>query len=273
MDAAQFIPLAGLEEMVKVWLPIIFVVLYTIAQLVGSVQQEKRKAVTHKKLQPAEPKDLRNIPAGPAGPAAPGAPRKQPTLEETLRREVEEFLRRAQGHAPEQPKPRPPRPAERPAQPQPAQPRVLQRSASGEATPRDRFGEVRPNPQPQLTAAAASQAAAAPGPPSRAAIGAPLVPTVAARVAEDLRGSLALGQHASQLGAEVGLADEKLEQHLREKFEHQVGVLAPKTSNERQQVAAASLAQELRNLLSRPGSARQMIIASEILKRPPDRWQ
>ncbi len=82
-------------------------------------------------------------------------------------------------------------------------------------------------------------------------------------------------QHASQLGAKVGMADEKLEARIHSKFDHDLSHLDEiygdkKDSDEPTEGSAASgdIAEMLRN----PQSVRQAIILSEILKRPLDRW-
>jgi hypothetical protein len=97
---------------------------------------------------------------------------------------------------------------------------------------------------------------------------------VAQHAAEHLQGVRAIAQHVQQLGADVAQADERMEQHLREKFAHQLGALAPAVTTvaEPQRPATSSpAATELRALLARPGGIRQLIIANEILRRPGER--
>src|SRR5262249_50884243 len=111
---------------------------------------------------------------------------------------------------------------------------------------------------------------------SPSAPGGPLGAGVARYVEEQLRGVKALGEHAQHLGAEVAQADAKMEQHLAQKFVHQVGALAAQatatTPNQPSAPARSPMAQELLNMLSRPGGVRQAVVASEILRRPEERW-
>jgi hypothetical protein len=76
-------------------------------------------------------------------------------------------------------------------------------------------------------------------------------------------------QHATTLGAEVGHADEKLQAHLQQKFQHQIGALEPRQQRpaEPRRVRGAAAA-EIANLLLNPNGVRQVIVASEILRRP-----
>jgi hypothetical protein len=80
-----------------------------------------------------------------------------------------------------------------------------------------------------------------------------------------------VAQHAQALGADIAQTDERMQEHLRQKFVHQVGAIAPTTSVQRQATGSPAAA-ELRAMLARPGGARQLIIASEILRRPEERW-
>jgi hypothetical protein len=88
-------------------------------------------------------------------------------------------------------------------------------------------------------------------------------------------------QHTAELGAEVGLADEKLESHLQERFDHRVasidsragvaargGVSAQATGKGERRVAMAS---ELAQMLRNPRNIRQAILLNEIFRRPEDR--
>ena len=81
-----------------------------------------------------------------------------------------------------------------------------------------------------------------------------------------------VAQHTQNLGVDVALADERMEDHLRERFAHQLGALSPTTKVQRQATGNPAAA-DLRALLSRPGGASQLIIASEILRRPEERWE
>src|SRR3954453_6868945 len=103
MHLHQPTPLADIGELLQGLLPIIVAVLYGIAHLVGAMQQEKRKAAA--KPRPTPPQDFGRSAQPERKPVAVGG--NQPTLEETLRKEVEEFLRRSQGQPAQQAKNQP----------------------------------------------------------------------------------------------------------------------------------------------------------------------
>lgn len=75
-------------------------------------------------------------------------------------------------------------------------------------------------------------------------------------------------QNLSELGLEVSHADEKMSAHLQEKFQHQLGAFQtsqqPTEARRRSNDAAAEIAKLLRS----PQGMRQVIVASEILRRP-----
>jgi len=274
MQTPYPILVADVGELLSGLAPIIFVILYGIAHLVGSLQQEKRKPPVRPRPRPA-PQDLGERPrAGGGAAAAGGAGGNQPNLEETLRREVEEFLRRAQGQ-PQQAKPAQPRPQQLPPQQRPAAQRPTAPSPRSAGQPERPVAPTR-----RLVETTRTESTAAPIEPLRQTMGAPPVSSGSpSHVGDPLRTQnvtqhalAAVAQHAQQLGAEVAQADERMEQHLRERFVHQVGALTPRTPSGQRQAAANSAAQELRNLLGRPGGTRQLIIAGEILRRPEERW-
>ena len=108
-----------------------------------------------------------------------------------------------------------------------------------------------------------------------------------ARVAEHVRSYLDTGdivQEVAGLGRDVALADEKMEQHLRDAFTHPLGRLAaapaevPATPITLEATALAprpqpgAAARALAALLRNPTSVRQAILLSEILNRPEHRW-
>jgi hypothetical protein len=260
MQSATFILLADVGDILQNIAPVIFVVLYGIAHLVGNLQQEKKKAPRPQPVEPA--KDF-----GMAGPAKPAPAGNQPTLEETLRREVEEFLRKAQGGQPQQPnRPQPQPGPQRQRQPQagnkrpslPRDRRQPERPSQAPEQPRRLVESQRPEPAAPVTPLTESRPLNAPT---------PLGTGVALH-------SQTLVNHAQSLGAKVALADERMQEHLNQKFSHQLGSLATATPSERRAAAmAGSHAQQLRAMLAGPESVRQLIIASEILRRPEERWQ
>ena len=77
-------------------------------------------------------------------------------------------------------------------------------------------------------------------------------------------------ERAEHLGERVALADDRLEARLEQTFEHQLGRLSH--SEEIVQEVGPSVADEVRELLSKPQGMRQLIVANEILRRPEERW-
>lgn len=165
--------------------------------------------------------------------------------------EIEEFIRRAaerrkqtQGQGQRKPATRP-----QESQPQPAQQR-----------PRPRLA------QPEVVEAEI--------------VSAEVVEHVSGYVAQHLS-SQQFTERASHLGEETALADDKMEAHLHQKFDHQIGRLAPSTLDKQSAAATAGAAPtvsyisssaDLANLLRSPQSIRNAIILSEILNRPEHLW-
>lgn len=75
-------------------------------------------------------------------------------------------------------------------------------------------------------------------------------------------------QHVATLGAEVGQTDERFQAQLQEKFQHQIGALEPRQQRTEPRRSRNRAAAEIANLLKSPNGVRQIIIASEILRRP-----
>jgi hypothetical protein len=233
------------------------------------MQQEKRKAAAKPRR---TPQDFGGSPPPQRKPTAPAG--NQPTLEETLRREVEEFLRRSQGQPAQQAGNQsrsPQRVPQAAVRQRPAAPANAPRQADQRSRPQDQPRRLVDTPRLEPTRTLTSSAAV---PLRPTIVSAPLGAGVSAYVSEQMRGAQQLVQHAQTLGADVAQADERLQQHLQQKFVHTVGTLTPLTTTTgEQRPAAISAAQELRALLSRPSGIRQVIIASEILRRPEERWE
>jgi hypothetical protein len=97
-------------------------------------------------------------------------------------------------------------------------------------------------------------------------------------VAQDLRGVKEIEAHTRQLGAEVDQADDKLEAHLQQVFDHKVGQLkkqatdsVPKTpavGEEAVTLTSANIAEMMRS----PQAIRNAIILGEVLHRPEEQW-
>jgi hypothetical protein len=77
-------------------------------------------------------------------------------------------------------------------------------------------------------------------------------------------------QRAEHLGVEVGLADEHLEAHLAQKFDHQVGSqgLSGSTGATASSVELAFDAEALAAMLANPTALRTAVLLREILERP-----
>lgn len=74
-------------------------------------------------------------------------------------------------------------------------------------------------------------------------------------------------QQTSELGEDVGYADERLEQHLHEKFDHKLGSLEQSVQAVEQK-AQERRVEKIAELLRSPEGMQNAIIASEILRRP-----
>ncbi len=76
---------------------------------------------------------------------------------------------------------------------------------------------------------------------------------------------------ATRLGAEVGQADEKVEAHLREKFDHQLSRMDDPDDKAGAE-AGAAFAARIAEMFRSPQSIQQAFILNEILTRPEQRW-
>ncbi|MCC6493718.1 MAG: hypothetical protein IT424_11950 [Pirellulales bacterium] len=253
--------LADFADVLQGLMPIIFVILYGIAHLVGALQQEKRKGRPKPRPRPPQAEAA-------AGKGAVAPPGNRDTLEDSLRREVEEFLRRAQGQPPQSPaksrQPQsPPRAASRPptVRPRPLQPPRQPERAADPAPPRRLVESVR------------TESIAAPLEPLRTTLGAPPTDAGSARHVGDPLRTQSVALHSQTLGAEVAQADERMAEHVRQVFVHQVGTLGRRNAAGNQPGGQTQAAREIRDLLTQPGGVRQLVIANEILRRPDERWQ
>jgi hypothetical protein len=221
--------------------PLIVMVLWALGQLMGGGKPKPK----------APPRVPQAPPGQPVAPLPPGG--RQPTLEETLRREVEQFKRRAEGRTAGAPQRQQPASAKR-------DPRTVRTAAD---RPVRRLADTS---RPAIAPAVSGPLA--PEPPRTAPTGA----SVGQHVAEHLRGAREMAAHVQQLGADVAQADERLQEHLQEKFTHQVGALEHRTEAVRAGAVRSPMAQDLLKLMAQPGGVRQVIVASEILRRPEERW-
>ncbi len=192
-----------------------------------------------------------------------------------MARDIEEFLRRAaerrqQNKGQSAPKPPPV------ADPPPVAPPQSRPRLADEADARRSPEEL--DPYRELPRSREAGQSKATPPPTKA-------PPVAKQrksqqrrretIAEHVRDAIVVSdvtENASQLGKEVGLADEKLEARL-ERFDHKIGDLEGMSSIQNDHVEAkgpdkSHIAVSLLELLKQPQTVRQSILISEILKRP-----
>jgi len=222
----EFVPtLAAFEDVLKTVIPILFMVLYVIGQLMGGKENAKKA----KQPRPAQP------------PKGDGPPNQA----DALRREVEQFLRRAQGQEADPPQ-------EKRA---PAVATIAQRPAKRPTKQRAKLRQ--PSPR---------EVQAAPQPVSRGM----RKEGVAEHVTRHIDSSN-LSEHAEQLGHSVAQADERIESRLQAKFGKRMDAFRH-DSKPADQPEPTLGAQELFDLLSRPEGMRQAILMNEILRRPTDRW-
>ncbi len=229
--AGIMVPLLG--DLLDNLAPVIFLLLYGIYQLVMGKAEANKKGPRPRKPRRPQPVEV-------ADKAAPvDAP---PNQADALRNEVEEFLRRAQGKPPKEKLP--------PAKPVASgRQRPPKRSASQQQsrTPRP----AKQHPPVQAKPALRSE-------------------SVAEHVSRHV-GSTQIAQHAEGLGDEVGLADDRMDSRLQEKFGHRLGSVGLQAKKSVIAPEKADLAAEIAKLLRSPEGMRQLIVAQEILRRP-DRW-
>jgi hypothetical protein len=176
-----------------------------------------------------------------------------------MKDEVEEFLRRVaelraqaetQAKGPSRPPPRPKPPS----------------GSSPPLVPPTRQPPVRPpaSSLPPLTAEAV-EAELADG-----------LDRMGQRVTEDLREATTIAEHARSLGADAKAAENRLEAHLHEVFDHQLGQLKQSKTAVGQpalDIAAADTPlSDMVRLLRSPQSIRDAIVIAEVLKRPEHLW-
>lgn len=97
---------------------------------------------------------------------------------------------------------------------------------------------------------------------------------VARRVAADLHGAEEIAEHVRHLGEQVDAAQGKMDAHLHQVFDHQLGQLkqTAQAALPPGDAPAGSTMSELMRLLRSPQSIRDAIILSEVLNRPEHLW-
>lgn len=159
--------------------------------------------------------------------------------------DIEDFLRRAaQRRAGRRP------PVETPARPEAPRP-----------TP-----QIPSPPRPTPTRSAPQRAAPA-RPADIEIVDAEPIQDLPAHLAQYLDTS-SFQRQAAQLTAEVDAADDKVEAHLHQTFDHAVGDLTGTATPEPDAQRSVTLLDELAS----PSKIRRAILLSEILRRPEERW-
>ena len=271
----QPMPLAALGDFLELLLPIIFMILYVVGQLLANKKQGQQGR-GKRPLRPVAPPRPRGV----AGPQDANQP---VDLEGALRKEVDEFLRRARGGEARQ---QPPRRAERMRKPMPRrgnqvaagrkttdlQPESVRSAHAGRQPPVPRqvaTQRLSPPPRPIGWSSSSTPPGGLPASAARTAQTADSLrsQSVNAHVESHIdRGSRAIGQHADRLAESLEQTDERVQQRIENKFEHQVGKLQRR--DDTASVHETSLAEEMADLLRSPEGIRQLIIAREIFDRP-----
>jgi hypothetical protein len=122
--------------------------------------------------------------------------------------------------------------------------------------------EPKPAPPKKPMVVAQKPAAARPEPQRQ-----PRRETVQAHVSQHIS-TADVTQHLSELGLEVSHADEKMTAHLQERFQHQLGAFQSSQQPTETRRKRNDAADEIVKLLRSPQGIRQVIVASEILRRP-----
>jgi hypothetical protein len=122
--------------------------------------------------------------------------------------------------------------------------------------------EPKPAPQKKQVVVAQKPAAARSEPQRQ-----PRRETVQAHVSQHIS-TADVTQHLSELGLEVSHADEKMTAHLQERFQHQLGAFQSSQQPTETRRKRNDAADEIVKLLRSPQGIRQVIVASEILRRP-----
>lgn len=125
------------------------------------------------------------------------------------------------------------------------------------------------SPQPRRPAV---RPVAQPAPARRDVVEAEVVPVESVPRFKTRVDTTDIAQHVKQLGEEVGLADEHMEAHLAQAFDHQVGSQVGSQGAAARPAAAtfdsALDVDAVLDMLTKPSSVRNAIVLSEILRRP-----
>lgn len=237
------------------WVEIAIVVFIMTSSLIGQLykavqkQQKKKRQIKKKQLEPAHLPPARPEPRRPEprrGEPVAGPPAVE---RKNLEDEIEAFLRKSLGGK-EPPK-------EAPVKPPP---------------PR----RVAPQRTPQHGRQRKPVAASDPDFPAQESVG--------EHVERHIE-SQGMGRRDAHLGEMIGQADERLETHLTQVFEHRLGNLREQSIGESTSIGQGTdaaywnqtsgpneLHQRIFELLSTPQNVQAAVLLSEILRRPDDPW-
>lgn len=83
-----------------------------------------------------------------------------------------------------------------------------------------------------------------------------------------------LAENAALMGSKIAQSDDRLEARLHEKFDHKLGKLESRKAETVKPVEpqVPSTAEAIAKMLSSPDGMRQAVVLNEILQRPSDRW-
>lgn len=103
---------------------------------------------------------------------------------------------------------------------------------------------------------------------------------ISADVQRDFAGSNRIGKQGARLGKGVDQADDVMEAHLHQAFDHTVGTLKgapegrPASIGPSEAVSSqgGATADSLRALLKSPAGMRNAVLLNEILRRPTENW-
>lgn len=238
---------ADFGDVIKIVVAILFFVFWIAGQIISEKQKAKGKAPPRQ-------------PQRPPGGQPPVRPRQ--AAPDPIADEIEEFLRRATGH------------------------RKRGEVEGVEVLVPEPHEDVRPEPRRLVESAVVRPTVVIPqtetqsprrlvSRPASGAIdrSAELGKGVGAHVTEHISVS-SFQERTSRLGDEVALADDKLESHLHQKFDHSVSRLAhreigPGVSSRRE---ASPLAESVARMFQSAETVRQVVILNELFRRPEDRW-
>lgn len=104
---------------------------------------------------------------------------------------------------------------------------------------------------------------------------------ISSSVQRDFSATNRIGKQSERLGQKVDRADDVLEAHLHQTFDHKVGTIASTTAASAPTNVAAvapstqigqSLADGLVQMLRSPTGVRNAILMNEVLRRPTENW-